>query len=52
MAAGEQGSTYDYQMAFFADLVGRLCSCTCVFDFSLLRCASVLYALQSLSACI
>jgi len=38
---------------FFADLFGRLCSWTCAFDFSLLRCAacaSVLYALQSLSA--
>jgi len=35
---------------FFADLFGRLCSWTCAFDFSLLRCASVLYAPQSLSA--
>jgi len=35
---------------FFADLFGRLCSWTCAFDFSLLRCASVLYAPKSLSA--
>jgi len=34
----------------FADLFGRLCSWICAIVFSLLHCASALYAPQSLSA--